>query len=83
MEETMQHIEEVEREEQMQENDTGHALEGEGTPTKPNLNGSARGDEREAAPNSTSNSTTKLGGKFYSWCIHQNCILDVFIKKGY
>lgn len=61
MEETMQHIEEVEREEQMQENDTGHALEGEGTPTKPNLNGSARGDEREAAPNSTSNSTTKLG----------------------
>lgn len=49
MEETMQHIEEVEREEQMQENDT-----------KTNGNNQPKGDEREAAPSSTANSATKL-----------------------
>ena len=59
MEETMQHIEEVEREEQMQE-----------TETKPSVNGGtggiitstpASGANREAAPTSN-NSTTKLAG---------------------
>lgn len=60
MEETMQHIEEVEREEQMQESDTK-------TPTTQPVNGNnqqpPKGDEREAAP-SSANSATKLAGKY-------------------
>jgi len=55
MEETMQHIEEVEREEQMQETDTKTTVNGGG-----GMVGSpSTGGDREAAPTSN-NSTTKL-----------------------
>ena len=66
MEETMQHIEEVEREEQMQENDT--------KTTNTTVNGAgnaivAVGGDREAAPTSN-NSTTKLAGMYYLCTVH-------------
>ena len=55
MEETMQHIEEVEREEQMQESDTSTAQNSNSTAVT-KVNG-----DRENAPTNT-NSTTKLAG---------------------
>jgi len=54
MEETMQHIEEVEREEQMQETDTKTTVNGGGI-----VGSASTGGDREAAPTSN-NSTTKL-----------------------
>ena len=59
MEETMQHIEEVEREEQMQETDTKTTVNGgEGIAGS---SPASSGPDREAAPTSN-NSTTKLAG---------------------
>ena len=59
MEETMQHIEEVEREEQMQETDTKATVNG-GAGVAGSSPASS-GPDREAAPTSN-NSTTKLAG---------------------
>ena len=63
MEETMQHIVEVEREEQMNPNDT-KTVNGGGlsSSTVGSTDGDRSTGEREAAPTSN-NSTTKLAGK--------------------
>ena len=66
MEETMQHIEEVEREEQMQETDTKATVNGGA-----GIAGSSpasSGPDREAAPTSN-NSTTKLAGMSNVYCL--------------
>ena len=66
MEETMQHIEEVEREEQMQETDTKATVNGGAGVV--GSSPASSGPDREAAPTSN-NSTTKLAGMSNVYCL--------------